>query len=263
MARSGRSKPDHPCLARLVRLSSPGYDADFDSEIQRLRPDWFPSKDKGVKEELMRRAKTGRARPEHRSSLDNALIQILLSAGACYDPDFAGEIRRIRPDWFDAKLRLRGRILEDAESIGAGVFDNRWRKAYVIRLTNVRGKFYDEDFDQKIRKLVVPWPLKDRWDERRDEMKQKALEEIGRGVYPAAHSSLGQIVRRFGRPDSDCFDPEFAEEFKRVAPNLFYIIDFVNPWTLARRMAAGEELSERQRKLMVEYGEAALGLKAV
>lgn len=87
-------------LARYTYKTSVSYDPVFEKKIRRVAPHWFVSSSQIKKQQLLGMAKKGRPRPEYNSTLGCALRSYILENSDCYDPKFAREIRKLRPDWF-------------------------------------------------------------------------------------------------------------------------------------------------------------------
>lgn len=83
--------------------------------------------------------------PERENELAEALERYTDPDDPEYDPDFAAEIRRLRPDWFAEQEHKRGS--EQEHELGEAL--NRY--------TDPTNSEYDPEFDAKIRKLRPDW----------------------------------------------------------------------------------------------------------
>lgn len=68
---------------RPLEWHNGSYDPEFNTEIRKLRPDWFSNTASEAKPKLLRQAREGEARPRQ-----------------VYDPEFDKIIRELRPNWF-------------------------------------------------------------------------------------------------------------------------------------------------------------------
>jgi hypothetical protein len=87
------------------------YDIEFDTEIRKLRPDWFENTAASNKQKLLEMARNGEKRPNSSSKdktekhFSTALVNYTNQRGDTYDREFDIVIRAIRPDWFKRKRR--------------------------------------------------------------------------------------------------------------------------------------------------------------
>lgn len=89
-------------LQRYTKINSPCYDKAFDTDMRKVRPDWFNlSIDLSIqkKAELLGLARKGEKRPFWKSPLGQALTNHT-SDTRVYDLNFDIEIRALAPNWF-------------------------------------------------------------------------------------------------------------------------------------------------------------------
>ena len=107
IAKSGKPRPRKiTTLGNALShytTKSKSYNPDFDKEIRNLRPDWFENTSIKKKEELLQIAKSGKPRPNIKTTLGNALSKYISKSSGSYDEDFDKEIRNLRPNWFRIK----------------------------------------------------------------------------------------------------------------------------------------------------------------
>jgi hypothetical protein len=104
MAETGEKRPIQrsaigKALCHYTQPSSTGYDADFNTAIRQLAPQWFESAVSIKKEQLLRLAHDGDSRPSQVSLLGKALSRYT-SKGMSHDDDFTVKIHAIAPQWF-------------------------------------------------------------------------------------------------------------------------------------------------------------------
>jgi superfamily II DNA or RNA helicase len=86
------------------------YDAGFDSQIRKLRPDWFVTQYDRANEKKARLMELGAIasdKPKHHETLGRALYNYTYRKSETYDAAFDSKIRKLKPDWF--RLRSTGR----------------------------------------------------------------------------------------------------------------------------------------------------------
>lgn len=98
-----RSKLGSALCSYLKKGSGGCYDADFEAQLRKIRPDWFVTQTdiaNQKKAEILKLAREGKPRPSQRTRLGQALSSYLTKKRRGYDAEFEKELRAIRPDWF-------------------------------------------------------------------------------------------------------------------------------------------------------------------
>jgi len=93
------------------------YDPVFDKKIRELKPDWFRDLAAEKKEELLRQALAGAARPRQSENLGKALSGYVCGSASSFDTVFDRKIRKLRPDWF----KKRGIAMSDTITVKRNV----------------------------------------------------------------------------------------------------------------------------------------------
>ena len=158
MARAGEPRPNKEtekigaCLTSYISRSHGSYDPVFAAKIRRLAPHWFITEWR--KRELLKMARTGKPRPHWATDLGRSLSRYMSAAKAStFDPVFAAEIRKLRPDWADKVAAKKKRILEMVEKPKSS---NKMYHSFRSYITK-NMKAYDPAFDAEIRKLHPDW----------------------------------------------------------------------------------------------------------
>jgi len=115
MAKNGNPRPNcesklGQSLSSYIRLNHGCYDLAFTKKIKKLCPDWFVTqsdKVKQKKEQLLKIAKNGDNKPKNGTKLSWSLSSYISSKSDCYDPVFDKKIRKLRPDWFKRKSKIK------------------------------------------------------------------------------------------------------------------------------------------------------------
>lgn len=152
-------------LSRYICKSSTSYDPKFDTQIRRLRPDWF-SNTRSIKTssfhktEILKIAKGGGPRPTSRSKLGILLYNYIIRSSKCYDQDFDNIIRNLRPDWFDIPRINNARNKRKTLLLQAARDSDRLPPAFTNALrnyTDTTSRAYDADFHAMIRHIRPDW----------------------------------------------------------------------------------------------------------
>lgn len=105
MARNGKTRPSQKTklgkvLSHYTCRSGRNFDAEFDVQIRRLRPDWFANPSDGNKAKLLEMAQRGESRPTSKTRIGKALKSYTGKTHNSYNAKFDRKIRALRPDWF-------------------------------------------------------------------------------------------------------------------------------------------------------------------
>ena len=176
MAKRGDAKPHRSSITppgNALRMYTSKltkcYDACFDAEIRRLRPDWFLSTTDiaaGKKQQLLKMATAGNARPTSKHPLIHVFLSYVSKGTSSYDLAFDAAIRKAAPHWFrdtktDAKKQRLLAMARRGDQLPSNWRDPLNRTLY--RLTSTcNGRTYDPVFTKKICKLAPQWFLRRR-----------------------------------------------------------------------------------------------------
>jgi hypothetical protein len=231
MARNGESRPKGKMwnvLHRYISKYSGSYDADFDSELRLLVPDWFIDKVIANKSKLIDMAKVGEPRPRQNNSLGKAFCNYIKN-GSLYDRRFDKQIRKLRPDWFVSQTDEAGEK-KNAILAMAKRGESRPNRKHPLGIvlnnymnSSIRG--YDSDFDKKIRKLRPDWFVSST-----DENKTLLLEmaESGKPKPKCGRNPLGGRLWGYTHSSRKSYDPDFDKRVRILRPDWFAKSSFEN-----------------------------------
>ena len=161
------------------------------------------------------RWRRGESQGQNGTLLNKALIRYANkeSKSKSYDPEFAKEIRRIRPDWFWSSSQQNKELLLTMAKKGESKPSHEtalYKLFYSYTLESSR--CYDSDFTRKIKRLAPHWFLS------KSQPKKNTLLEIARrkGPKPKEGDSLCNSLRYYMKSD-----PAFAKQIKKLAPHWF------------------------------------------
>ena len=165
MAKEGKPKPTRKTNLRnsLLIYMNPNYgyyDPEFTEEIKSIRPEWLKKK-MTHKETLLEMAKEGKPRPTRKTQerLYEHLNKFMNQNNEEYDPEFAKELKRIRPDWFKKKKTNKEILLKMAKDgkpkPKRGTQDSLC--TVLMAFMNPNYEFYDPEFTNKIKQLRPEW----------------------------------------------------------------------------------------------------------
>jgi hypothetical protein len=227
MACNGESRPHqkkHPLGPRLcsyTRKNGTSFDAKFDREICSLAPEWFVNSADENKAKLLEMARNGEPRPHQKKHpLGTALGSYIRKSHNSYDPEFEKEIRIIASHWFvntadENKVKLlemahneEPRPSQTSQPLGKSL----------SRYTGQMSECYDPEFDKKIRCLAPHWFV-----DTAAENKIKILEMARTGELRPNNKThpLGKALGHYIGKNSTCYDHEFTQEIRSLAPHWF------------------------------------------
>jgi hypothetical protein len=232
MAKNGEPKPvykKHPlgqvfgCYANSNRRS---FDPEFFKEIKKVRPDWLIGKSDIIdekKKQLLEMAKNGEPRPVYKKHpLATSLFHYTNPNSQTYDPEFDKKIRRLAPDWFvNTANEKKKQLLEMAKNGEPRPVYKKHPLGQVLGFYTNPGSCYDLEFDKEIRKVAPNWFVTQS-DIASD--KKKRLLEIARNKEPRPNQKkhlLGMSFCTYTNPKSNCYDPEFDKEIRKLCPEWF------------------------------------------
>ena len=245
LAKSGGKKPHYSSkdpeekrlggrLSAYVSENNPDFDPSFGAVINIIRPDWLEGTADIKKQELIRLAKNKARRPSMHSKDDNerylgsALVRYTnISYGSTYDPAFDTEIRKLRPDWFEGTSKIRKQELIDLAKSGAKKPSqskkDRAIGAALQAYTKKSSQCYDPAFDAEIRKLRPDW-----FEDIVKIKKQELIELAESGAKKPTKESKNQHIKKLGialscysRTNNNQYDPAFDAEIRNLRPDWF------------------------------------------
>jgi superfamily II DNA or RNA helicase len=180
LAKSGGKRPnrdavDHEEKRLAGRLGEytnkkKNYDVIFDTEIRRLRSDWFEDSVQKNKDDLIALARvpnskrpTMHTKDENNRRLGRSLSSYTSKRSSCYDSAFDRSIRTLRPDWFEKTAQKKSELLALAKhgqrrprGNSKNLRERQLSAALNCYLNKNRGT-YDHAFDIEIHQLRPDW----------------------------------------------------------------------------------------------------------
>jgi hypothetical protein len=169
MARKKLPKPDHntqlgKALKKYTLKTSGGYNAVFDKKIRKLAPNWFISRYDAVNEkkrQLLEMARKKLPKPSQRTQIGRALGKYTWNKSESYDPVFAKQIKKIRPDWFTSQTQIANQKKQQLLEMARKKLPRPDRKTQLGGALNnyafPKSVSYDPIFAKKIKKLAPHW----------------------------------------------------------------------------------------------------------
>ena len=220
MAKDGKPKPIGTNLWKsLTSFMNPNclsYDPIFTKDIKNINPEWF--KKESHKETLMQMAKEGKPRPTNKTNKN--LYQLLMNYtnpnDKYYDPTFAEEIEKIRPEWL--KRKSNRKILLRMAKEGKQKPTNKTNKNLYLSLMsyiNPNRLSYDPIFTDEMKNINPGWlerqiPNKEILLKMAKDGKPTPTQKTNRSLYA---SFMG-----YTNPNNEHYDLEFTKEMKRIRP---------------------------------------------
>lgn len=227
------------------------YDPEFYKQIQLIAPQWFVDNVAENKKQLIETAKRGEPKPIIRTPLGSALqCYAFLKKRAQYDPEFANEIFTLRPDWDTGiagrnykSLKIKQQLLDLAtcgeERPKAHSFLGASFNSYIM----LNSEHYDEGFAEQIKKLRPDWlSVRSHTKDSAIENKRQLIEMAKNGESkPKPNHPLYRVgFSHYTNQNSNSYDPEFAQELIRIAPQWFIDTMAENKKTLLDMAINGE-----------------------
>lgn len=164
---------------------------------------------------LLETARKGEPKPDHKTKMGMCLNNYTKKTSKTYDPSFAEEIKKIRPDWFVSSSRQKKNLLlamqgpkpKYTDPLGLAL-DSYTRK---------KSDSYDPIFHKQIKKLHPDWFVPSFLKNKRcllDMAKKKKPK-------PARGSELYAALWRYTCKTSKTYDSIFADKIKKIAPQWF------------------------------------------
>lgn len=185
------------------------YDKEFTEKLKELAPDWFVKRNDsaGKKKEILKIAVSGGNLPK---KLRENFYSYVKKSSESYDKHFFNKIKSLRPDWFKKKNSPERSKIEILELIERGEPKPKKGPLRSAFYTYTRGKFYDPEFTEKVKKLAPHWFL---W--KRDPFSKK--EEL------LSMTDKPRLKELYRKRLYNCMksDKEFADKIKTLAPHWF------------------------------------------
>jgi len=223
MAKNSEPRPNrkkHPLgnsLSNYLSKSQGSYDPEFDKQIRKLAPHWFVDTTIEKKKQLLEMAKNKEPRPNSRKHpLAKALFRYV-NKGDAYDHKFDTQIRKLAPHWFiNTATENKKKLLEMVKNKKPRP---HWKCKLAINLVGYTNKcynrWYDPQFDKKIRKLAPQW-FGSRTKKANE--KKKKLLEMAKNGEPKPNQKkhpLGKTLSSYICKGHNSYDPEFTKEIKK------------------------------------------------
>ena len=265
IARNGGNKPTgkgHDLGYKLISYldkNGSGYDPVFEKTLMEIAPTWFVLQSEIAKENkktLLQMAKNGEPRPNQRTHpLGAVLGNYIRSSSGCYDPEFSMQIKKLRPDWFISQSDRANSQKEQLLQIALnGQERPSGRLGALLSSYTNKGKCYDVEFSEKIRKLASHWFV-----DTVAEAKQKLLDiaknkkekpKQGKLADSKEESYLRGALDRLTKENSKYYDAEFANQLSKLSPHWFIDNVIENKKTLLQMAKNGEPRPNKRKNLL-------------
>jgi hypothetical protein len=168
MAKKGLPRPKHnsklgSLLSTYTLKSCKMYDAEFATQINTLRPDWFISQSDRVrqkKQKFLRMARNGEDKSKLSKKEKTQFGQYVTPNGRSYDPTFMEQMKIVGPIWFVGKVEKNKQQLLEMAKNGEDKPKSGEPLASEFRIyTRERYSYYCSDFTKEIKKLAPEWLL--------------------------------------------------------------------------------------------------------
>jgi hypothetical protein len=229
IAKSGAKRPHHKtkegwCLVSYVSKSSSCYCPKFDKLIRKLRPDWFESTSKIMKQKLILMAKNGENRPSWKTKERKCLISYTSKSSGAYCPKFDKLIRKLRPDWFVSLTQIVNQKKKDLIQIAKSGAKKPHRKTKegkcLVIYISKSSSAYCPKFDKLIRKLRPDWFVS------RTQIvnqKKKDLIQIAKSgeKRPSRKTKEGRCLCSYTDKSSESYCPKFDKLIRKLRSDWF------------------------------------------
>jgi superfamily II DNA or RNA helicase len=219
MAKRGDTRPTRELkigrFLNAVTSSTPIHDSHLSNALRAIRPDWFRnSRLEDSKRKIIELASSGFPRPDHKSRLGAFLVSYT-SGKTPRDSTFNHEIRKLRPDWFrdTKKASLDARVLEMAKK-----GESRPNSKTALGKWLTRRLCRDTRFSEIVRRMRPDWFASNRTMSNKNALRDTAKRGDSR---PKQSSTLGSALVTYVCATSNSYDPEFAEEIRKLRPDWF------------------------------------------
>jgi superfamily II DNA or RNA helicase len=252
MAKRGEDRPNyrkHPLGVKLcsyTNKNSESYDAEFDTQIRELRPDWFEDTVKINKDELIAMARRGEDRPNYLKHPLGVKFRSYTSKNSeSYDAEFDVEIRELRPDWFEDTARIAKDELTAMARRGEDRPNSKSSLGLrLCRYTNKNNGCYDAEFDTQIRELRPDW-FENTARINKDEL--IAMAKRGEDRPNKRKHPLGGALISYISKNSKCYDAEFDAQIRELAPKWFEDTARINKDELIAMAKRGEDRPNQKK----------------
>jgi hypothetical protein len=243
--RSGKPRPNTKSKdkeeARVAALicaytNTRGLDEELNEELRQVRPDWFKDKLASKKEELLKLARSGAARPASKkkdqtdlSKLSGALSRYTNPNSDTYDISFTSQISNIRPDWFiDTAAEKKSQILHIART--GGKKPSSYSKVESIKILasalhyylGKQSTSYDSHFVSELMSVRPDW-FKSSSEVKKEkliDMARNGVSKLRDGIDPE-QTTLYKALHSYVSPKSGTYDSKFALMIRRLRSDWF------------------------------------------
>ena len=217
MAENGEDKPNtNNYLYETFCYTRPShncFDPVFAEELRKIRPDWFEKSSDKNKAELMKMAKSGEDRPNIHNHLYGMLIAYTRPSCNCFDPAFAEELRKIRPEWFQRKNQKNENMAKLLEIAKNGEKKPGTKHRLYSNLKNYL--IIDPVFAEELRKIRPDW-----FEKSSDKNKAELMKMAKSGEDKPSHSNrLYGVLKIYTSEVNVCFDHVFTEQLRKIRPD--------------------------------------------
>jgi len=241
-------------LANIRKLYREGKLEKFKIKMFEQIPGWVwddPRFNKMLenKKKLLEMAQNNEPRPHSRKHpLGSVFNNYIGKHNDAYDPEFTKEIRKLATRWFvDTTSENKKKLLEIARNNKPRPSQRKHPFGIVFcKYTNKNHACYDPKFTKEIKKLAPRWFINTAIE------KKKQLLEMARNGEPRPNKKkhpLGQALVHYTNKKSRCYDPQFDQQIRKLAPHWFVNTAIENKKQLLEMAKAGEPRPHWKGKL--------------
>jgi hypothetical protein len=254
--RREKSPNKHRCIIGIALCSytSPSsgcYDPSFTAQIRKLAPHWFLDTAAANKVVLLEMASNREGRPAAgRHPLGGALFRYLSPKSKSYDPTFKQEVSKLAPHWLlDTAAANKIILLEMARNRDEKPVQRKHPLGIVLRhYMNPKSRCYDQAFTEQIRELAPHWFL-DSTAANKIALLEMARDKEDRPVQKK--HPLGTLLCSYTNPKSECYDPVFTQQIRKLAPQWFVETARVKKTTLLKMARKAEKRPKGKKHPLV------------
>lgn len=149
-------------LSIFLNKSNAAYDGNFSAAIKSAAPNlWFGRDSDAKKKAIVKFASEGKEKRQLSRDLYSALSHYVSSASKSFDPKFAKQIIKIRPEWFLDRMVTNGvvlrRLIKLAENGSPRPNPRSSDGHWLTRYTNRANRHFDPRIATVLRKVAPSW----------------------------------------------------------------------------------------------------------
>lgn len=252
MAQNGEPRPQ--CRSSLgialscyTKESSDDRHAGYRDQLIATGCDWFINSVVKTKQQLLKMAQNGEAKPHHKTLLGKALCRYTTKSPQ-HDPVFKEKLIKTGCGWFENSISYnpaprdveenKKQLLKMAQNGEPRPTQKTWQGRALSEYTRKNSIHYPI-FKEQLIKTGCDWFKKSAKSARIK--KQQLLELAQKGEpKPLSNTLLGRALRNYTNKNSSSYDAEFNEQIKNIVPEWFMNIGDRQKITLLEMVRRGE-----------------------